>query len=131
MRAYYRAYNSEDEAALAGYYHEDVELVSGEGTLRGRDAILETYRHLTGLFHDKMTPLFISIDGDTAVVDILDRFTAKRDVGEFMGSTLREGESLVLRLRGTYQAIDGRFRRIAIEQTARPEAVSNGTNGGN
>lgn len=115
MRDYYRTYNSEDPAALRAFYADDVVLVSAQGELRGPDAILGTYTFLTGQFFDRMTPTDIVVDGDTAVVAITDRFTAKVDVADFMGVALKKGESFELALRGTYTIADGRFRRIVIE----------------
>ncbi|MBP9035717.1 MAG: nuclear transport factor 2 family protein [Pseudomonadales bacterium] len=115
MRDYYRTYNSEDPAALRAFYHEDVVLVSAQGEMHGPDAILDSYRFLTGQFLDRMTPTHIAVDGDTAVVAITDRFTARVDVADFMGVALKKGESLDLSLRGTYTIDGGKFRRIVIE----------------
>ena len=115
MRDYYRTYNSEDPAALRAFYHEDVVLVSAHGEMHGADAILDSYRFLTGQFLDRMTPTHIAVDGDTAVVAITDRFTARVDVADFMGVALKKGESLELSLRGTYTIDGGKFRRIVIE----------------
>ena len=53
MRDYYRTYNSEDPAALRAFYHEDVVLVSAQGEMHGPDAILDSYRFLTGQFLDR------------------------------------------------------------------------------
>ena len=115
MRDYYRTYNSEDATALRAFYADDVVLVSAQGELVGPEAILATYAHLTGQFEDRMTPEAIAGSGDTAVVTITDRFTAKVDVPDFMGVALKKGESLELKLRGTYTMGNGRFRRILIE----------------
>ena len=115
MRDYYRTYNSEDPAALRAFYADDVVLHSAQGELRGPDAILGTYDYLTSQFLDQMTPTDIAVDGDTAVVAITDRFTAKVDVPDFMGVALKQGESFELALRGTYTIDGGRFRRILIE----------------
>jgi ketosteroid isomerase-like protein len=115
MRDYYRTYNSEDPAALRAFYADDVVLLSAQGELRGPDAILGTYAFLTRQFRDQMTPTNIAVDGDTAVVAITDRFTARVDVPDFMGVALKQGESLELSLRGTYTIDGGKFRRIVIE----------------
>ncbi len=114
VEAYYSAYNSADPVALRPFYADDVVLVSAQGELRGAEAILETYAFLTGQFIDRMTPTRIDIDGDRAVVEIVDVFTAKHDVADFMGVALRAGEKLELQLRGTYTVKDGRFVRIEI-----------------
>ena len=115
IEAYYAAYNSEDPVALRRFYADDVVLVSAQGELRGADAILETYAFLTGQFFDHMTPTRIDIEGNRAVVEIADVFTAKRDVADFMGMTLQEGEKFELLLRGTYTVEHDRFVRIEIE----------------
>lgn len=115
MEAYYAAYNSEDAARLRPFYHPEVELHSAQGVMRGPEAILQTYGWLTTNFRDQMTPDRIVTSGATAVVHISDRFTARHDVPDFMGASLRRGEELVLRLRGTYELQDGAFRRITIE----------------
>jgi ketosteroid isomerase-like protein len=118
IEAYYSAYNSEDPVALRRFYADDVVLVSAQGELRGADAILETYAFLTGQFFDHMTPTRIDIEGNRAVVEIADVFTAKRDVADFMGMALQEGEKFELLLRGTYTVKDDRFVRIEIELRA-------------
>lgn len=115
IESYYQAYNSEDERALRAFYADDVVLTSALGEQRGADAMIDTYRFLTAQCRDQMTPVDIDIDGDTAVVVIRDVFTAKRDLDDFLGRTLRKGESFELNLRGTYTLADGRFRRIVIE----------------
>lgn len=115
VEAYYSAYNSEDPVALRRFYADDVVLVSAQGELRGADAILETYAFLTGQFTDHMTPTRIDIDGNRAVIEIADVFTAKHDVADFMGVALRAGEKLELLLRGTYTVENDRFVRIEIE----------------
>ena len=116
MESYYRAYNSEDPAALEGYYHQDVELTSAQGIIKGADALLATYRNLISNFYDRMTPSYIAIEGASVVVNILDRFTAKHDVEDFMGMSLAAGESFSLHLRGTYEFLDNKIRKIVIEQ---------------
>ncbi len=115
MESYYEAYNSEDPERLRAFYCPDVELTSAEGVMRGADEVLATFRSLTAIFHDKMTPQRITVDGDEAVVEILDNFTAKCDIDDFMGMALKEGDTFALNLRGTYRAQDGRFKTITIE----------------
>ena len=116
MEAYYAAYNSEDAECLAAFYADNVELVSAQGTQRGKDAMLDTYRGIIAAFRDQMTPESITVDGDSAVVLIRDEFTAKQDVPDFLGMSFSAGDSFTLNLRGTYHAVDSRFTRIEIEQ---------------
>jgi len=116
MRDYYATYNSENPSALRAFYADDVVLVSSQGETSGPDAIIGVYQYLIGQFSDQMTPTAISINGDTAVVEITDRFTAKADVADFMGVALKKGESFELKLRGTYIIVSGKFQHIVIEQ---------------
>jgi len=116
MRDYYKTYNSENPTALRAFYADDVVLVSAQGETKGPDAIIGVYQYLTAQFLDQMTPTAISINGDTAVVDITDRFTAKVDVADFMGMALNKGESFELKLRGTYTIVNDRLQHIVIEQ---------------
>ena len=118
IRAYYAAYNALDADGLAGLLAPDVELVSAMGTQTGRDAYLETYRTMTGLFTDVMTPEQIAVNGDTVTVTIHDSLIAKADIADFMGQSLKAGEELVLRLQGQYTFRDGRIARIAITPLA-------------
>tara|TARA_R110002110_G_scaffold153886_1_gene347499 strand:- start:47478 stop:47852 length:375 start_codon:yes stop_codon:yes gene_type:complete len=115
MRRYYATYNSEDPEGLADFYHPDCTLESAQGTLRGREAILDTYRALVGMFEDRMTPTEITVNGDEARVTIVDRFTARADVPDFLGQSLAAGESFELQLEGHYRAEQGQFREIRIE----------------
>lgn len=115
IESYYETYNSEDEAALRAFYADDVVLTSAMGEQRGADAMIETYRFLTSCCRDQMTPLSIDIDGNQAIVVIRDVFTAKRDLDDFLGRPLRQGESFEMNLRGTYTLTDGKFSRIVIE----------------
>jgi SnoaL-like domain len=117
MKSYYWVYNSEDPASLEDFYHRDVELTSAQGIIKGIDALLATYRDLISNFYDRMTPCYIAFEGSSAVVNILDRFTAKHDVENFMGVSLAAGESFSLHLRGTYEFLDDKIRKIIIEQT--------------
>lgn len=112
---YYTIYNSEDPDALSQFYHADVVLTSAQGVINGIDAVLDTYRAMITMFHDRMTPVAIEIDGDTGVVEINDSFVAKQDIDDFMGMQLSKGQSFELKLRGTYTVEAGRFRNIVIE----------------
>ena len=114
IRSYYDAYNALDTERLTGLLAPDVELVSAMGIQSGRTAYLETYRYMTGLFTDIMTPERIEVDGETVLVAIHDSLTAKADIGDFMGQSLKAGDELILQLRGRYTISDGMIRKIEI-----------------
>ncbi len=111
---YYRTYNSENPQALAALYADDVVFTSAQGTSHGRDAILQTYRYLIASFEDRMTPESILIDGDHAAVEITDVCTAREDVPDFMGASLKKGEKLTLKLCGLYTVKDNRITQATI-----------------
>lgn len=118
IESYYQTYNSEDPEALAEFYHPEIQLHSAQGTTSGVDAMLDVYRSLIGVFEDQMEPTSIEIDGDMATVTIVDRFTAKTEIEDFMGMKLSQGDSFELQLRGQYQVKDGKFISITIAQLA-------------
>ncbi len=118
IRRYYAAYNSEDPEVLAPFYHPDCILESPQGTLRGREAILDMYQALVAMFEDRMTPTKIVVTGNEARVTIVDRFTARAAIGDFMGQSLAAGESFELHLKGHYRAEQDQFKAIRIDLAA-------------
>lgn len=106
---YYRCYNSESPDALRQFYHPDVRLSSPQGTQVGADSIIETYTQLIAAFHDRMTAETILIEGHRAAVEIIDSFTAKVDIDDFMGQALKTGENLILPLCAVYTVENGQI----------------------
>jgi len=115
MRDYYATYNNEDAEALSAFYHPEVELHSAQGVMRGLEEVLTTYRHLVATFEDRMHPTAMASRGDTIEIEITDRLTARTGIDDFMGSSLAAGETLTLKLRGTYRIEDQQLRHIEIE----------------
>lgn len=116
MESYYEAYNSGDADALQRFYAPDVVLVSAQGRIEGRAALLDTYRWITGQMQDRMTPDSILIDGNRAAVEISDVFTARQDVADFLGRSLHRGESFSIRLCGIYTLGRSGFESIVLYQ---------------
>ncbi len=111
---YYTTYNSENPDALETFYAENVEFTSAQGTSHSRDSILQTYRYLIDLFEDRMTPENILIDGERAAIEITDVFTAREDVADYMGTSLKKGEQLTLKLCGIYTVKNNQITHAAI-----------------
>jgi len=111
---YYEAYASEDPAALGAFYADDVTLSSSQGVIQGREALLGTYRYITAMFIDRMTPDTIILDGDRAAIEITDRFEAKTDVESFLGRPFRKGEVFTMKICGVYRVENGKIRQITI-----------------
>lgn len=114
FEAYYRTYNSGDAQALGEFYADDVVLVSGQGEVKGREAMLQTYHYITSQLRDQMTPTRIFIDGDRAAVEITDVFTAKTDIADFLGVALKQGESFTIKICGVYRVENGKLKQITI-----------------
>ena len=114
FEAYYQTYNSEDPEALRVFYDPEVELHSAQGVIRGVDAVLDVYRGIIAEFKDQMTPLDICERSDHIHVRILDEFTAKVAVEDFMGSAFAAGEQFSLNLLAEYRLRDGRIVRADI-----------------
>lgn len=114
FKGYYEAYNSEDPAKLGALLADDVVLASAMGEQTGKDAYLQTYQFMIATFIDKMRPEKITLTAEGAVVDIHDSLTARADVPDFMGQSLKAGEEMVLKLTGKYTLKNGKIARIEI-----------------
>lgn len=111
MRAYYETYNRGDLAALADFYAEDVLFVANGAEVRGREAVIAMVRGVLAGFEDVMTPRTIAVSGDTALVRIDDRLTAKADIPDFLGRGVKAGETVNLALCGVYELARGRIEK--------------------
>ena len=114
FESYYRAYNREDPQALSEFYHDDVVLRFAQGEQNGKEALLGTYRFITSMLKDQMTPKNIIIQGEQAAIEIQDRFVAKQDINDFMGQKLAKGDTLELSVCGIYKVEDNRIKEITI-----------------
>lgn len=114
FQAYYETYNREDPDALRAFYDPEVALHSAQGIINGVDAVLAVYQRITAQFHDRMTPLDIREHADHTQVRILDEFTAKTAVDDFMGRAFAPGEHFSLNLLAEYRLRDGRILRADI-----------------
>jgi ketosteroid isomerase-like protein len=114
FRGYYEAYNSEDPARLGVFLADDVVMASAMGEQTGKDSYLQTYQFMIATFIDRMRPEKITLTAEGAVIDIHDSLTARADVPDFMGQSLKGGEEMVLKLTGKYTLKNGRIVRIKI-----------------
>lgn len=114
FESYYKTYNSEDPQALSEFYHDDVVLRFAQGEQNGKEALLVTYRFITSMLKDQMTPKNIIIQGEQAAIEIHDRFEAKQDIDDFMGQKLAKGDTLELSVCGIYKVEDNRIKEITI-----------------
>ena len=97
MEAYYRAFNSGDHNALSDCYSEDLVFEYRNMKLEGRKAVLEHFAELQQGFTEKIRPISILVDGNKVAVEMEDTFTAKVDLPDFLGQSLKQGESVTAR----------------------------------
>lgn len=114
MTSYYQTYNSADAAALAPFYHSDAKLLSAQGELVGRSAILDTYQYIIEHFDDRMTPVGMIAEEEWISVEIEDRFTAREPVADFLGRSFAPGDQFTLHLCGIYACDAGAIRHISL-----------------
>lgn len=120
MRDYYRTYNKGDLTALADFYADDVAFTAAGVTIVGRDKVLEMVSGVLAGFEDEMTPRLIAISGTSAMVQIDDVLKARFDIPDFLGRSVKAGETVTLSMtsprggspgRGSIKAsADGRER---------------------
>jgi ketosteroid isomerase-like protein len=94
MEAYYRAFNSGDHEALVDFYAEDIVFEYQNTKLEGREVLLDHFAQLQQGFTEKMRPLSILVDGNRIAAEVEDTFTAKVDLPDFLGQSLKQGESV-------------------------------------
>ena len=114
FESYYQTYNSEDAEALKKFYHEEVELISAQGVMKGPDEIIATYSDITANFIDQMKPKEISFKDGIAYIQIHDQFTAKHDVEDFMGMAFTKGQGFEMDLSGEYEIVDNKIKKITL-----------------
>ena len=97
MEAYYTAFNSGDHGALGDFYTEDIVFEYQNTKLEGRKALLDHFAELQQGFTEKMSPINILVDGHRIAAEVEDTFTAKVDLPDFLGRSLKQGESVTAR----------------------------------
>lgn len=113
---YFAAYNSEDSERLSVYYADDVVVCYDNNTHIGKASVLETYRYIQRMFEDRMTVNSVFVQGDKAVVEIENRFVARRDAESFLGRDLKQGESFVMYVIGEFTFANGEITEVIISK---------------
>lgn len=116
MERYYRRYDQGDEDALRDLLDDHVSVSRPDGTGSvGIEDYLITYRATAVLFFDEMRPRTIAAIGSEVVVDLVNALTAKQDVENFFGMSVRKGQTLSLELDARYRITDGRITTIKVQ----------------
>jgi hypothetical protein len=114
MEAYYRAFNRGNHESLIDFYAEDIVFEYQNTRLEGRKALLEHFAGLQQGFTEKMRPVSILVDGNRIAVEVEDTFTAKVDLPDFLGQSLKQGESVTAKFGCFYDTRDQQISHIRL-----------------
>ena len=114
MEAYYRAFNSGGLEALSDYYAEDIVFEYRDVRLEGREAVMNHFAELQQAFTEKIHPKSILVDGNRVAVETEDTFTAKIDLPDFLGQSLKQGESVTARYGCFYDFRGDKIRHVRL-----------------
>jgi len=114
MEAYYRAFNSGDHKSLAEYYSEDIVFEYRDVTLKGREVVLRHFEELQRGFSETIRPKNILVDGGRVAVEVEDTFTAKVDLPDFLGRSLKKGDFLTARYGCFYDTRDNEICHVRL-----------------
>lgn len=114
MEAYYRIFNSGDHEALVDFYADDIVFEYQNTILEGRKALLDHFAGLQQGFTEKMRPLSILVDGNRIAAEVEDTFTAKVDLPDFLGQSLKQGESVTAKYGCFYDTRNQKISHIRL-----------------
>jgi len=103
MKAYYETYNRSVDEALSTFYTDDAVFEYQDLKLDGKEAILNHFAALQHAVKEEMTPTNILVDGDKAAVEVENIFEAKVHIPDFLGRSLKAGESFKGKFSGFYE----------------------------
>ena len=116
MEAYYTAFNRGDHTALAAFYTEDLVFEYQDIKLSSRDAVISYFVELQKGFKETIRPVNIVIDGDKVAVEVDDDFVAKVDLPDFLGQSLKAGDSFKAKFSGFYDIRGDRICHMRLYQ---------------
>lgn len=114
METYYRVFNTGDLEALADFYAEDIVFEYRDVKIEGREALIKYFAALQQGFTETIHPKSILVDGDRIAVETEDAFTAKVDLPDFLGQSLKQGESVTARYGCFYDTRDDRIHHVRL-----------------
>ncbi|NQT72986.1 MAG: nuclear transport factor 2 family protein [Chloroflexi bacterium] len=111
---YYEEYNNHGADGVSGFYTDDVIFEFQGNKLNGKEAVLKYFRQLHLVFTEIMKPQEIFVEGDKAAVEVKNEFVAKVDIPDFLGKSLKVGESTTARFGAFYDIRDGKIAHVRI-----------------
>jgi ketosteroid isomerase-like protein len=114
MKEYYECYNRRDHESLSAFYADDAIFEFQDIKLSGKETIANSFAQIQEILsRDILTPKRILIDGERVAVELVNEIEAKEDF-EFLGSSLKPGESLIARVAAFYDCRDNKIRHVRI-----------------
>ena len=104
MEEYYKTFNAGDLETIATLYTDDVVLEFRDIVLNGKNAVMRHFKEYFRTVREKITPLQIFINDPNIAVELSDRLTAKIDLPDLMGKSVKAGESVTVKFGGFYKA---------------------------
>jgi ketosteroid isomerase-like protein len=114
MKKYYECYNRRDHKSLANFYADDAVFEFQDVKLSGKEAITNSFAEIQEILSkDILKPLSILIDGERVAVELENEIEAKAEF-DFLGSSLKSGESLRARVAAFYDTREDQICYVRI-----------------
>jgi len=114
MKEYYKCYNRRDHGSLSDFYADDAIFEFQDVKLSGKEMIANSFAQIQEILsRDILKPLSILIEGEKVAVELENEIEAKGDF-EFLGSSLKAGESLTARVAAFYDSRDDKICHVRI-----------------
>lgn len=111
---YYEGYNNHGADGVSSFYTSDIIFEFQNVKLNGKEAVLNYFKQLHKVFKEIMKPQSMFVEGDKAAVELENEFEAKADIQDFLGKSLKVGESTVARFGAFYDIRDGKIAHVRI-----------------
>jgi ketosteroid isomerase-like protein len=114
VKEYYKTFNTGNLEALETFYTDDVVLEYQDLLLKGRDAVLGHFKEYFHTVREQITPLQIFINDTDVAVELNDTLTAKIDLPDLMGKSVKAGESVSVKFGGFYKVRGDRICHVKL-----------------
>jgi len=115
IQAYYKDFNASNSGkVLSAYYSDDVVFEFQGAKVSGLAEVIGYLDQAWQAVRETLTPLNIIVDGDHAAVEVDDKMEAKIDLPDFLGRSLKAGESIQAKFSIFYDIRDGKICHIRI-----------------
>ncbi len=111
---YYEEYNNHGADGVSDFYTSDVIFEFQGSLINGKEAVLKYFKQLHLVFKEIMKPQKIFVEDDKAAVELENEFVAKADIPDFLGKSLKTGESTTARFGAFYDIRDGKIAHVRI-----------------